>query len=1318
MALAYHEQNKMLYVRTQTAALLAYKLLDKGNVEKSQIFPASVQAMILGDRTLVCAWEDNTIRLYNLEAGSSSRVLVGHQRLVERLRYENDALISCGRGEVRIWNVQTGQCKTTIVGDQCASPEHLGICETNGGTSVVTVASDQVTTSYHVIRDVIRGNKLANVIATCNSQSLPEVDLSRCDIQAFPDYEFEKPTNVTVLKLSSNKLTTLPASIKDFKKLKELHLNENVFSKVPTEVCTMRYLRKLRLDKNSLQTIPSAVGRLMLLEDLSVSNNQLTVIPPEIGDLINLTSLDLSFNLLLTLPQTLVQLRKCATLLLNNNQFGESLEVLEPLSPRSGGGVPLSPRAVPADSPPDSVPSTPRASSSSAAWPSPSPSTSSSHIPAAAYSVNGLPAMSPPRSAGKRAKSPKGKGKGTDSPATDTEESGYKSDRTLDRSPRRAAPRVSSLASEPSAALNLTSKPSSGSMTARDESRPATGRDTIDMTEQSFLHNLDFSQLVSLSTLHAHNNRLARFPKHLTDCIALVEINFASNHIKRLPQGIEKLKNLQRLYLGRNFITALSDEITDIAKLEDLQLDDNRLRDLPEKLELLRNLKKLTVSKNNLGSLPMEFGRLGELRELSLEQNNFKEFPAELTNLQSLKLLNVDRNKLVAVPTEVYYMTSLQTLSLRFNQLKRIPYQSLVYITKLGLDGNIFSELPSNVTRMRNLTELSLTRNQLNQISPDVAFCSNLVKLDLSSNNLAEVPPTLALLPRLRTLNLSNNIALRDPPRDMVESVNTIAVVDHLLNAAFGGAKPSYEARVCFVGLEGCGKTSLVQRLKTGKFQKRARTTRGIEVDEMISKISVRQEGKKRHVKAHFSLWDFGGNEDYLPLQTLFLAERAVYLVVWDLGLDESRSKIDFWLNTIRYHAGNAPVIIVGTHTDSVRDSQAAVASLEKKYFTTKYPSVKYIAAVSCFSGDGIEKLLKRISTVVQSQPYIGEQVPGSFTKFAAAIVKERAKSKVPLMELPEFQKLALSSGIDKLTFSAALHYLHDLGIVFNLTAMTFDSQGAVIMDPSWMIKLMSAVLGARKQFISTGTLKHEDLNTIWSDSEISQLFHLPFIAMMHRLELAFEEGPQGKKTSRNFYTLMSIFPSMLPDQVSKSSSWPRETNDPEFVKLYKLGFVPPSLMGRLMCRVFRKARPIIFWKDGFVVADASEFDPSIPAEERKIDLIAKVEISHKTSTLKITVRGTKPLTFMRLLTDSVDNLIKRWYTFPRMQGSAYVSYTHVANDTDEISTYIFPLQHIENALKKGLATISYNSLDVPLKSLLPDYEARLALETDADTEY
>jgi small GTP-binding protein len=104
---------------------------------------------------------------------------------------------------------------------------------------------------------------------------------------------------------------------------------------------------------------------------------------------------------------------------------------------------------------------------------------------------------------------------------------------------------------------------------------------------------------------------------------------------------------------------------------------------------------------------------------------------------------------------------------------------------------------------------------------------------------------------------------------------------------AFGSLKPTFEGRVVLVGLEGCGKTSLLYRMKNNKFLKRPKPTKGIDVDEWTNKVGVKRDGKKTHVKVHFSTWDFGGSSDYSAMHHLFLPERAVYLVVWDLALDE-----------------------------------------------------------------------------------------------------------------------------------------------------------------------------------------------------------------------------------------------------------------------------------------------------------------------------------------------------------------------------------------------------------------------------------------------
>jgi len=88
----------------------------------------------------------------------------------------------------------------------------------------------------------------------------------------------------------------------------------------------------------------------------------------------------------------------------------------------------------------------------------------------------------------------------------------------------------------------------------------------------------------------------------------------------------------------------------------------------------------------------------------------------------------------------------------------------------------------------------------------------------------------------------------------------------------------------------------------------------------------------------------------------------------------------------------------------------------------------------------------------------------------------------------------------------------------------------------------------------------------------------------------------------------------------------------------------------------------------------------------------------------------------LQVITDLIDILVKRWYSFPKIQQSSYVTYINL-EDKDDDNVYIFPLSHIENELKKGSQTIKYNQLEVLLKTLLPDIINRLSLVA-ADEEF
>lgn len=102
-----------------------------------------------------------------------------------------------------------------------------------------------------------------------------------------------------ILDLSSRGLTTLPAEIGEYTRVRQLILDDN----------------------NLTGSLPAEIRKLTELEILSARNNQLTGIPAEIGQLHNLTLIDFSGNDINTYPNELTQLQQTLTLDLRGNPF-------------------------------------------------------------------------------------------------------------------------------------------------------------------------------------------------------------------------------------------------------------------------------------------------------------------------------------------------------------------------------------------------------------------------------------------------------------------------------------------------------------------------------------------------------------------------------------------------------------------------------------------------------------------------------------------------------------------------------------------------------------------------------------------------------------------------------------------------------------------------------------------------------------------------------------------------------------------------------------------------------------------------------------
>ena len=137
--------------------------------------------------------------------------------------------------------------------------------------------------------------------------------------------EFPNPIlkchQLTVLRLSCNKIEIVPDAIKSLKSLEEFAIDGNLLTQLPASIGDLTLLKKLNLRGNKLTSLPEEIGKLEKLELLSVNDNQLESLPSSLGSLVSLSALYTNSNKLSTLPVGLAKLEKLKKVNAANNSI-------------------------------------------------------------------------------------------------------------------------------------------------------------------------------------------------------------------------------------------------------------------------------------------------------------------------------------------------------------------------------------------------------------------------------------------------------------------------------------------------------------------------------------------------------------------------------------------------------------------------------------------------------------------------------------------------------------------------------------------------------------------------------------------------------------------------------------------------------------------------------------------------------------------------------------------------------------------------------------------------------------------------------------
>lgn len=141
-----------------------------------------------------------------------------------------------------------------------------------------------------------------------------------------------------------------------------------------------------------------------------------------------------------------------------------------------------------------------------------------------------------------------------------------------------------------------------------------------------------------------------------------------------------------------------------------------------------------------------------------------------------------------------------------------------------------------------------------------------------------------------------------------------------------------YLFKLVIVGDSTVGKSNLLGRFCTGKFDQDTKATIGVE----FSTRTVQIDGRK--VKAQ--IWDTAGQERYRAITKAYYRGAAGAFVVYDTTRPASFESVRRWLKDLREHANpNATIMLVGNKRDLVsqrgvlKEDAQALAEAEKLPF-------------------------------------------------------------------------------------------------------------------------------------------------------------------------------------------------------------------------------------------------------------------------------------------------------------------------------------------------------------------------------------------------
>ncbi|XP_023161021.1 ras-related protein Rab-43 [Drosophila hydei] len=155
------------------------------------------------------------------------------------------------------------------------------------------------------------------------------------------------------------------------------------------------------------------------------------------------------------------------------------------------------------------------------------------------------------------------------------------------------------------------------------------------------------------------------------------------------------------------------------------------------------------------------------------------------------------------------------------------------------------------------------------------------------------------------------------------------------------------------------GKTSILQRFKTGNYVERHGNTIGVD----FSMKTIEVEGKQ----VKLQIWDTAGQERFRTItQSYYRANNGV-IIVYDITKRSTFANLQKWIEEVRrYTASNVLIILIGNKCDL--ESEREVDFEEARQMCQYIPEILFVMETSAKENTNVEDAFRCLATELKRQ--------------------------------------------------------------------------------------------------------------------------------------------------------------------------------------------------------------------------------------------------------------------------------------------------------------------------------------------------------------